>query len=620
MSLTIVDLGELDDALGFSLVHQLATLHIAEWGHLYDPSIWNAAIAVGEFAAMRDPNSASRTLVAFDGPPSSTMFVGSVSILETDDLDDWAHVRPWLASLLVLPSARGRRIGSALTNAAVLLAASRGDAYVHLFTPEHVEYYERLGWRVVSRAVAADTLVTVMARGSDSHSARRSVVSRWVGDPDFGGAYSYLRPGGTSADRDALAAEVLARVWLAGEYTWSAGPGTLHGAWLSGERAAAAVLEREELRRIAVIGSGMAGIGAARLLQHSGREVVIFESSARPFGRAATDRTVGGPIHLGGAWMHGTVGHPLRAVVDATPWSWDPAPTFVVGHGRLDDDDESRLAALYEVLETRLDALPADNRALGPSLRAIVDDLAEGALDSAVLMCWARGEFENLYAAPLDDLALAARAEHYSLPGDDHLITSPLDTVLEELSSALTINLSARVLNVHSADSHVTLDFANRPSERFDAVICATPLPPIKTRRIVFDPPIPDAVATSLNRIGCGPIAKVVTTFDEPFWLPHRAFSLTGPEPQPLEFFVDVSTVVGEPTLCGFAVGDHAAAMEAMTEDERCRLVDRLLTEAGVRDPTSSSNASIGGEGPVRFPRRPPGPEQVRPEGPGPPP
>ncbi len=583
MSLTIVDLGELDDPLGVELAHRLGALHIAEWGHLYDPGVWNTTIAVGEFISMRDPGSASRTLVAFEGDLSSATVIGSVSILETDDLHGWAHVHPWLASLLVLPPGRGRGAGAALTDAAVRLAAHRGDPYVHLFTPEHREYYERLGWRVVAPALASGREVTVMARGTDPHSARRSVVSRWVGDPDIGGAYSYLRPGGTSADRDALGTEVLPRVWLAGEYTWSAGPGTLHGAWFSGERAAAAVLRRHDLQRVAVIGSGMAGLGAARRLHEAGRAVEIFESSSTPFGRAATDRTVGGPIHLGGAWMHGIVGHPLRAEVDAAPWSWDPAPTFVVGHGLIGEEDESRLAALYQELETRLDALPDDNRALGPSLRSIVADLAEHPLDAAVLMCWARGEFENLYAAPLDDLALVARSEQYELPGGDHLITTSLDTVLEELSSALTITLGTRVVAIRSTGGHVALDFTNRPSESFDAVICATPLPPIKSGRLVFDPPIPDEIVASMNRIGCGPIAKVVATFDEPFWTPHRAFSLTGEAPQPLEFFVDVSTVVGQPALCGFAVGEHAAAVEAMTDDERCRLVDRLLTEAGVR-------------------------------------
>ena len=151
------------------------------------------------------------------------------------------------------------------------------------------------------------------------------------------------------------------------------------------------------------------------------------------------------------------------------------------------------------------------------------------------------------------------------------------------MSSALTITLDTRVVAIRSARGHVELDFASRPSESFDAVICATPLPPIKSGRLVFDPEIPEEIVSSMNRIGCGPIAKVVTTFDEPFWTPHRAFSLTGEEPQPLEFFVDVSAVVGRPTLCGFAVGEHAAAVEATTEDERCRLVDRLLTEAGVR-------------------------------------
>ena len=67
-------------------------------------------------------------------------------------------------------------------------------------------------------------------------------MSQWVTNPDFGGAYSFLRPGATPADRAALHGEVLDGLWLAGEHTSVDGPGTMHGAWASGARAAAAVL------------------------------------------------------------------------------------------------------------------------------------------------------------------------------------------------------------------------------------------------------------------------------------------------------------------------------------------------------------------------------------------
>lgn len=49
------------------------------------------------------------------------------------------------------------------------------------------------------------------------------------------------------------------------------------------------------IRRIAVIGSGMAGLTSARLLQQRGHEVVVFEKSRGPGGRLAAKRVPGNP-------------------------------------------------------------------------------------------------------------------------------------------------------------------------------------------------------------------------------------------------------------------------------------------------------------------------------------
>lgn len=63
-------------------------------------------------------------------------------------------------------------------------------------------------------------------------------ITRWASDPFAWGSYSYLRPGTDGDTRDALAEPVANRLFFAGEATSSAYAATVHGAYLSGLRAA----------------------------------------------------------------------------------------------------------------------------------------------------------------------------------------------------------------------------------------------------------------------------------------------------------------------------------------------------------------------------------------------
>ncbi|GIX49244.1 MAG: amine oxidase [Candidatus Tectimicrobiota bacterium] len=67
-------------------------------------------------------------------------------------------------------------------------------------------------------------------------------VTRWGSDPYARGAYSHLPAGACGADYDALAVPVSPRLHLAGEATHRRYPSTVHGAYLSGRRAARRVL------------------------------------------------------------------------------------------------------------------------------------------------------------------------------------------------------------------------------------------------------------------------------------------------------------------------------------------------------------------------------------------
>jgi polyamine oxidase len=54
-----------------------------------------------------------------------------------------------------------------------------------------------------------------------------------------------------------------------------------------------------------VIGGGISGIAAARVLSNSSFEVTVLESRDRIGGRVHTDYSFGCPIDMGASWLHG---------------------------------------------------------------------------------------------------------------------------------------------------------------------------------------------------------------------------------------------------------------------------------------------------------------------------
>lgn len=67
-------------------------------------------------------------------------------------------------------------------------------------------------------------------------------ITRWAADPFSSGAYSFLAVGASPTDYDMLAQPVGKRLFFAGEHTQRDHPATVHGAYLSGARAAEEIL------------------------------------------------------------------------------------------------------------------------------------------------------------------------------------------------------------------------------------------------------------------------------------------------------------------------------------------------------------------------------------------
>lgn len=135
----------------------LARWHHAQWATLYTG--WTERIALEELQShAASAGSVPTTIVAeADGHP-----LGSVSLVDCDSPDLSAFEGPWLASLYVVPAARGQGLGEALVRAVVAHAAAAGLPRLRLFTPAHRAFYERLGWAFEASATSAGTSVDVM--------------------------------------------------------------------------------------------------------------------------------------------------------------------------------------------------------------------------------------------------------------------------------------------------------------------------------------------------------------------------------------------------------------------------------------------------------------------------
>lgn len=89
--------------------------------------------------------------------------IGTVSLDLSDlPLPAYAHLSPWLASLYVIPSARGRGVGRALVNHLLDFARRGSISTIHLWTPGSTTMYEKCGWKVVGKATYAGHPITVM--------------------------------------------------------------------------------------------------------------------------------------------------------------------------------------------------------------------------------------------------------------------------------------------------------------------------------------------------------------------------------------------------------------------------------------------------------------------------
>ena len=403
------------------------------------------------------------------------------------------------------------------------------------------------------------------------------VRSSWSMDPFALGAFSYLGVGSNPDQRDALARPVADRVFFAGEATSTAQPGTVAGAWGSGQRAAEEIIAvADPTERIAVIGAGAAGAAAARSLVDAGFDVTVLEASERVGGRiktvASDDWAV--PVELGAGRFDSATSTEIVAELsrlDIETQELDPTRAIRTPDG-VELDESSVGADIVAGAIAAATALPGD-----VTLASALDLVppAERPADALVgdadwLQSYLRNDVAIRFGADPDELSVrfgladgARTTDTIVLGGFQKLVSDALDSVAVWTSNVVS--------EVAYGDEGVNIRFATGESLQADRVVVAVPLGVLKSRNIKFEPQLPLSHTLAMIGVEVGTVDKIWLRFDEAFWNTDAVHWTVVGGDLDITGWINLEPVTGSPILVGFVGAERAAALAELDDEEVIR-------------------------------------------------
>ncbi|WP_353815882.1 flavin monoamine oxidase family protein [Agromyces sp. SYSU T00266] len=359
--------------------------------------------------------------------------------------------------------------------------------------------------------------------------------SRWSRDPFTRGAFSFDAVGSTPDLRTALAEPIADRLVIAGEGTSADAPGTVHGAYAEGVRAARTIADlADEGDRIAVIGAGVAGLAAARTLADAGHDVVVVEAGRTLGGRLRTvdDDAFGGPVVLGSVFA--SDGAELRPILTEAGVATRPFTPVIEVHtpdGTVVAPSTEGWDAIATAQEWAA-SNSADVSLTNALLRSgAVPISGEPAADGLSPRDW----LVNAITTGVEPTTGAAPTRVSAQRFDPDLVWRPTSRVVsgwtalvDRLADGLAIAGSSVVTSITVADDGVGLRLDTGESLRMHRVIVTASLGVLKTDTITFDPPLPLLHQRAIGVLGMGASDVVWLAFDEPFWRADAASSTGG--------------------------------------------------------------------------------------------
>ncbi|WP_332641943.1 flavin monoamine oxidase family protein [Aeromicrobium sp.] len=339
-----------------------------------------------------------------------------------------------------------------------------------------------------------------------------------------------------------------------------------------------------------VVGAGVAGLTAARLLSRAGRQVVVLEARDRVGGRVWTDRSDGHVMDRGASWIHGIDDSPVAAAAVAfgmpmheyTVGSYQPdgRPIAYFGPGaeRLSDIDAKRFADDIHAVDAALVGLIASSEPDASYSKMTESALAslgwEGERADRVREFLSHRTEEQL-GAWIEDLA-AHGLDNDEIDGDEVVFPDGYDRLPAHLAKGLDVRLDHVVSQVTWSADGVTVT-VNGDTFSAGTAVVTVPVGVLKGDDFVIEPPLPEPNASALDRLEMNAFEKVFLRFATKFWDDDvYAIRQQGPEGEWWHSWYDLTAVDGTPTLLTFAAGPAAKATRRWDD---ARIAESVLAQ-----------------------------------------
>jgi monoamine oxidase len=330
-----------------------------------------------------------------------------------------------------------------------------------------------------------------------------------------------------------------------------------------------------------VVGAGVSGLTAARVLARAGQRVLVLEARDRIGGRTWTDRSGGRVTDLGASWIHGIDGSPVAAAAAAFGL---PTTEFTVGAyqpdgrpiayydpdaRRLSDEAAQRFAADLHGFDDELARTVAASTP-GSSYADVVEaTLARQDWDAdrtERVREYLRHRTEEQYGVWIDHLD-AHGLDDDAVDGDEVVFPDGYDRLAAHLAVGLEVRLEHVVRHVRWSREGVTIT-TDRGDLAADRAVVTVPIGVLKSADFVIEPALPEPVAGAVRRLEMNAFEKIFLRFPRRFWDQGvYAIRQQGPAGAWWHSWYDLTRLHGEPTLLTFAAGPCAQQTRHWDDD-----------------------------------------------------
>ena len=334
--------------------------------------------------------------------------------------------------------------------------------------------------------------------------------------------------------------------------------------------------------RVIIIGSGFAGLTAARYLKKYNIETLILESRKDIGGRIRTFTDWGFPMDLGASWIQSPYNNPLTRIakkLNIGLFETSYKNSILYDHGLEISKKETDMAyKLYKEIYEKI-----EDEALKSKYSVSYDYLYEKFKTNNDLK-----DFIDWWTVFLNDWEVGANLKNFGARtffenkfefyGMDCLPTKGMRPIIDYIAKGTNVELNSKVKKISRKNNEILIETEENKFHA-DYCICTVPIGVLKTNQIIFEPELSIEKKTAIDNLEMGILNKIYTQWDEPWW--NTKTTYIGMVDTQKNFPVSLRYHLHDPnTILSFFHGDQGKKIEAMENEDIIKLLIKTIETA----------------------------------------